>query len=57
MESTQNGHKRQFNLPTFGCEGCERRKDIMGAGNWRLDVALILFAIAAALVMWRVKIA
>jgi hypothetical protein len=26
---------------TFGCEGCQNRKDILTAGNWQVDAAIV----------------
>lgn len=51
---TQNG--KGFSFPTFGCEGCENRKQIMGAGDWKIDVGILLVIIALAVFFWRVKI-
>jgi hypothetical protein len=53
---TQNG-KSRFSFPTFGCEGCESRKAIMGAGNWKVDAAILAVIVAFIVVMWKVKIA
>ena len=52
---TQNGNGK-FSIPTFGCKGCGDRKQIMGADNWQIDVAILLLIIIGAVVLWRVKI-
>jgi hypothetical protein len=53
---TQNGNGNKFSLPTFGCKGCEDRKQIMGADNWQIDVAILLLIAIGAVVLWKVKI-
>lgn len=29
-----------------GCEGCQSRKDIIGAGEWKTDLLVVLVAAA-----------
>lgn len=53
--STSNG-KGKIPFPTFGCQGCQNRKEIMGAGDWKMDVAILAVIIAIAIFFWRVKI-
>lgn len=57
-QQTQNGKPRfSFSLPTFGCEGCESRKSIMGAGSWQTDLAIIAVILIGCAVFYKVKIA
>ena len=54
---TQNGKTNRFSFPTFGCEGCESRKAILTAGNWQMDLAILLLIAAGVVVFYKVKIA
>lgn len=56
MDETQTNGKKTFSFPTFGCQGCANRKEIMGAGTWQIDAAIILLIIAGAVVFYKVKI-
>lgn len=52
----QSNGKRTFNIPTFGCEGCANRKEMLTAGNWQIDLAILAIIIAGAVVFYKVKI-
>jgi hypothetical protein len=54
-ETPQNG-KGLFSLPTFGCEGCANRKEMLTAGNWQVDLAILAIILAGAVVFYKVKI-
>lgn len=55
-EQTQNG-KPWWSIPTFGCEGCESRKSIMGAGDWRADLAIVALILIGCAIFYKVKVA
>jgi hypothetical protein len=58
MSETQNGKPRfNFSLPTFGCEGCESRKTIMGAGSWQADLAVVAIILIGCVILYKVKVA
>lgn len=59
METATNetNGKSRISLPTFGCEGCEQRKVIMGAGDWKVDLGIALILVALGILFWKVKIA
>lgn len=44
-------------MPTFGCAGCESRKQIMGAGNWQTDLIILLVIAVGIAVILKVKVA
>lgn len=56
LVDAQSNGKSKISLPTFGCEGCENRKQIMGAGEWKIDLGILLIIIAGAVLFWKVKI-
>lgn len=55
IQTPQNG-KTKFSFPTFGCEGCQDHKAMLTAGNWQMDVAILLLIMAGAVVFYKVKI-
>lgn len=55
-ETAQSNGKSKISLPTFGCQGCQNRKEIMGAGDWKVDVAVIFIIAALCVVLYKVKI-
>lgn len=56
MDQTQNG-KSRLSLPTFGCEGCQNRKEIMGSGDWKIDIGIFVLILAGVILFYKVKIA
>lgn len=57
QQTNGNGNgSSPFSFPTFGCKGCESRKEIMGAGNWKIDAAIVLLILLGCVLFWRVKI-
>jgi hypothetical protein len=58
QQQVSNGNgKFNFSIPDFGCKGCKDRKQIMGAGNWQVDVTLLLLILAGCYLFYKVKIA
>jgi hypothetical protein len=53
---TDTNGKLKFEIPTFGCEGCARRKELLLAGDWKMDAAVILAVAVLCVVLTKVKI-